>query len=165
MIKMQSKNEFLKKVGIYAMSILEADMLDMSAVLIHAYDMGDMINSSAEVADYLYWKTAVENSVEVKELQALFLKKKELFEECERFGHYHPSYHEAMAQVNEVQERLEQIEAVRRFKEAEERLDDLLYTISTTIAHAVSDTIKVPSNNLLPGAGSCGSGGSCAKCG
>jgi cell fate (sporulation/competence/biofilm development) regulator YlbF (YheA/YmcA/DUF963 family) len=67
--------------------------------------------------------------------------------------------------VNEVQKRLEQIEAVRRFKEAEERLDDLLYTISTTIAHAVSDTIKVPSNNPLPGAGSCGSGGSCAKCG
>jgi cell fate (sporulation/competence/biofilm development) regulator YlbF (YheA/YmcA/DUF963 family) len=147
------------------MSILEADMLDMSAVLMHAYDMGDMIKSSAEVADYLYWKTAVESSAEVKELQALFMKKKELFEECERFGHYHPSYHEAMAQVNEVQERLEQIEAVRRFKEAEESLDDLLYTISTTIAHAVSDTIKVPSNNPLPGAGSCGSGGSCAKCG
>jgi hypothetical protein len=70
------------------MSILEADMLDMSAVLMHAYDMGDMIKSSAEVADYLYWKTAVESSAEVKELQALFMKKKELFEECERFGHY-----------------------------------------------------------------------------
>jgi cell fate (sporulation/competence/biofilm development) regulator YlbF (YheA/YmcA/DUF963 family) len=147
------------------MSILEADMLDMSAVLMHAYDMGDMIKSSADVADYLYWKTAVESSAEVKELQALFMKKKELFEECERFGHYHPSYHEAKTQVNEVQERLEQIESVRKFKEAEERLDDLLYTISTTIAHAVSETIKVPSNNPLTGGGSCGSGGSCAKCG
>jgi cell fate (sporulation/competence/biofilm development) regulator YlbF (YheA/YmcA/DUF963 family) len=147
------------------MSIMEADTLDMSAVLMHAYDMGDMIKSSAEVADYLYWKIAVDNSSEVKELKALFAKKKELFEECERFGHYHPSYHDAMAQVNEVQDKLGQVEAVRRFKEAENRLDDLLYTVSTTIAHAVSDTIKVPSNNPLPHSGGCSSGGSCSKCG
>jgi cell fate (sporulation/competence/biofilm development) regulator YlbF (YheA/YmcA/DUF963 family) len=148
------------------MSIMEAETLDMSAVLMHAYDMGDMIKSSAEVADYLYWKTAVESSPEVKELKLLFAKTKELFEECERFGHYHPNYHEALAKVNEVQELLNQVEAVRNYKEAEDRLDDLLYTVSTTIAHAVSETIKVPSNNPLPSGGGCSSGGSCSgKCG
>jgi cell fate (sporulation/competence/biofilm development) regulator YlbF (YheA/YmcA/DUF963 family) len=148
------------------MSIREADALDMSAILMNAYDMGDMINSSAEVADYLYWKNEVEKSVEVRELQKLFAKKKELFAECERFGHYHPNYHEALGQVNEVQAKLEQIEAVRRFKEAEDRLDDLLYTVSSTIAHAVSESIKVPSNNPLPTGGGCSSGGSCSgNCG
>ena len=45
---------------------MEAETIDMSAVLMQAYDMGDMINSSAEVADYLYWKIAVENSAEVR---------------------------------------------------------------------------------------------------
>ncbi len=148
------------------MSIMEAEALDMSAVLMHAYDVGDMIKSSAEVADYLYWKAEVEKSREVQELQRIFAKKKENFEECERFGHYHPNYHEALAQVNEVQAKLEQVEVVRRFKEAEEQLDDLLYTISSTIAHAVSESIKVPSNNPLPTDGGCSSGGSCSgKCG
>ena len=85
---------------------MEAETLDMSAILMQAYDMGDMINSSAEVADYLYWKTAVENSEEVKDLQAVFARKKDAFEECERFGHYHPSYHDALAAVNDVQEKL-----------------------------------------------------------
>jgi cell fate (sporulation/competence/biofilm development) regulator YlbF (YheA/YmcA/DUF963 family) len=69
------------------MSIMEADTLDMSAILMHAFDMGDMINSSAEVSDYLYRKAAVEGSNEVKELHALINKKKELLEECERIGH------------------------------------------------------------------------------
>jgi cell fate (sporulation/competence/biofilm development) regulator YlbF (YheA/YmcA/DUF963 family) len=148
------------------MSIMEADTLDMSAILMHAYDMGDMIKSSTEVADYLYWKAAVESSAEVKQLQTLFAKKKELFEECERFGHYHPSYHEAMAAVQEVQDQLDRIEAVSRFKQAEQRLDDLLFSVSTTIAYAVSDSIKVPSNNPLPTSGGCSSGGSCSgKCG
>ncbi|MGG1514757.1 YlbF family regulator [Paenibacillus oryzisoli] len=145
---------------------METETLDMSAILMQAYDMGDMINSSAEVADYLYWKRAVEGSQEVKDLQRVFAKKKELFEECERFGHYHPSYHEALDAVNDVQAQLHAIEAVRKYKEAEDRLDDLLFTVSTTIANAVSDSIKVPSNNPLPTGKGCSSGGSCSgNCG
>ncbi|MCD1257921.1 YlbF family regulator [Paenibacillus athensensis] len=145
-----------------SVSMAEMDTLDMSAVLLHAYDMGDMINSSAEVADYLYWKAIVESSEEVSLLQREFAKAKERFAECERFGHYHPNYHEALDAVQAAQDRLEQVEAVSRFKEAERKLDDLLYTVSATIAHAVSDSIKVPSNNPLPNTGKgCGSGGSC----
>ncbi|MBD0379326.1 YlbF family regulator [Paenibacillus sedimenti] len=148
------------------MNTMEMDTLDMSAVLMQAYDMGDMINSSAEVADYLYWKSVVEKSEEVRVLKAVFARKKELFEECERFGHYHPSYHEALAAVNEAQQKLDALEAVRRFKEAEDRLDDLLFTVSSTIAHAVSESIKVPSNNPLPTGKGCSSGGSCSgNCG
>lgn len=148
------------------MSMVATDTIDMSAILMQAYDMGDMINSSAEVADYLYWKSVMESSPEVKELKALFAKKKEAFEECERFGHYHPNYHEALDAVNEVQQKLNEVEAVRRFKEAEDRLDDLLFTVSSTIAHAVSETIKVPSNNPLPTGKGCSSGGSCSgNCG
>lgn len=148
------------------MSMTETETLDMSAILMQAYDMGDMINSSAEVADYLYWKSVMENSSEVKQLKAVFTRKKDAFEECERFGHYHPSYHEALEAVGEVQKQLDALEAVRRFKEAEDRLDDLLYKVSTTIAHAVSESIKVPSNNPLPVGKGCGSGGSCSgNCG
>ncbi|WP_420819444.1 YlbF family regulator [Paenibacillus thalictri] len=141
------------------------DTLDMSAILMQAYSMGDMVNNSAEMADYLYWKSRKESDPQVEPLVRLLNKKKELLEETERFGHFHPNYHEALDDVNAILAQLDMIESVRRFKEAEERLDDMLYTISDMIAKSVSDTIKVPGNKLITGGG-CSSGGSCSgKCG
>lgn len=144
------------------MSVMEANTLDMAKLLTEAYELGDMINSSAEAVEYLYWKKQVDNNAEIKELVKLFAKKKEIFEECQRFGHFHPDYHAALEQVNKVQEQLEGFEAVKKFKHVEDRLDDLLYKVSETIAFAVSETIKVPSNNPLPSKGGCASGGSCS---
>jgi len=145
--------------------VLEANTLDMSAVLLQAYEVGEMINNSVETADYLYWKERMESNSDVQRLVKLFAKKKELLEETQRFGHYHPNYHEALEQVEAVQAQLDRIEEVRKFKEAEERLDDLLYAVSSLIAGSVSDTIKVPSNKLLA-EGGCSSGGKCSgKCG
>ena len=77
------------------LQIMESETLDMSAILMQAYDMGDMINSSAEVADYLYWKTAV-RAAEVKDLKAVFARKKDASRNAS-VGHYHPSYHDALA--------------------------------------------------------------------
>jgi cell fate (sporulation/competence/biofilm development) regulator YlbF (YheA/YmcA/DUF963 family) len=150
------------------MSIQETVALDMSAILLRAYDVGDMINASAELADYLYWKQAVDADPEAQRLIGLFAKAKEKFEECERFGHFHPNYHEALEKVQQVQAELDKIEPIARFKAAEEKLDDLLFAVSETIAYAVSDTIKVPGNkqeisggcNCSTGGGSCG-----GKCG
>lgn len=142
---------------------MKADALDMSSILMQAYEIGDLINISVEVADYLYWKDKVESDSQVQELVHAFQKKKELFAECERFGHYHPDYHAAKEAVEQVQAQLDELEAVRNFKQAEETLDDLLYSVSEMIAHSISETIKVPSNKLLPVSG-CGSG-NCSKCG
>lgn len=148
------------------MAVTETQTMDMSAILLEAYDLADMIKSSVETADYLYWKQQKEKDQEVSRLIREFNKKKELFEECQRFGHFHPNYHEALDQVKEVQEQLDRNESVRRFKEAEKRLDDLLFEVSSTLAQAVSDTIKVPSNDELSSGGGCASGGSCSgQCG
>jgi len=144
------------------MSMEEAAALDMSSILLHAYDLGDMINTSAELADYLYWKQAVDNDAEAQELIKLFAKAKERFEECERFGHFHPNYHEGLQHVQEVQNLMDNNKAVLRFKAAEDRLDDLLFSISETIAHSVSDTIKVPGNKMLTAKGC---SGGCKSCG
>ncbi|WP_442951514.1 YlbF family regulator [Paenibacillus sp. GYB004] len=137
-------------------NMTETQSLDMAQVLLQAYEVGDMINSSAEVADYLYWKNAVDGDPEVKSAMQAFAKAKETFEDCQRFGHYHPDYHAALNAANLAQERLDAIESVRHFKEAEARLDELLLHVSETIAYSVSDTIKVPSNNPLPSKGGCG---------
>jgi len=148
------------------MSVTELRTLDMSAVLLQAYELGDLINSSREAADYLYWKEQMEQSEEVQEWVRKLQKKKELFEECQRFGHFHPDYHAAMNEVSRVQEEMDAIPAVRKFKEAEERLDGLLHEVSLTVARSVSESIKVPSNNPEPEGGGCSSGGGCSgKCG
>ncbi|RKN86656.1 YlbF family regulator [Paenibacillus ginsengarvi] len=149
------------------MSVTEAHALDMTGILMQAYEVGEMINSSAEVANYIKWKNAVERDSEIQVAVAAFAKAKMMFEECERFGHFHPDYHAALDVVNKAEQRLDSFESVRQFKEAETRLDDLLFTVSKTIAHSVSDSIKVPSNNPLPtnGCGSGGCSGGCSSCG
>lgn len=143
------------------MSVLESHTVDMAELLINAYELGDMINNSTAVSDYLYWKQQVEASAEIQAWVRKLDAKKELFEETQRFGHFHPNYHEAKDKVTEVEKELEQFEAVRRFKAAEKELDDILHQMSETIAYAVSETIKVPSNDPNPHGGGCGSGGSC----
>lgn len=145
------------------MSVTEMKTVDMAELLTHAYEIGDMINGSVVVADYLYWKQRVESDKDVRVLIRKLDSQKELFEETQRFGHFHPDYHAAKDKVVEVERELEQIEAVSQFKQAERELDEMLHQMSETIAYAVSDTIKVPSNDANP-KGGCGSGGSC-NCG
>lgn len=139
------------------------DVADMAVLLTNAYELGDMINQSIEVADYVMWKERMEGNEQVKQLVREFARKKERFEEAERFGHFHPDYHKAKDEVLAVQQELESIEAVYQFKQAEEAVDKLLHHLSETIALAVSETIKVPSNDPQPKAG-CGSGGCSGGC-
>jgi len=142
----------------------ETHALDVSELLLKAYEIGVMINHSREVAEYLRWKQAVERSEEIQEAVRLLARKKEKFRECERFGRYHPDYHHALNEVKEAERRLDQFEAVRQYKAAEKELDHLLYDLSKTIAHAVSESILVPSNDPMPARGGCGAGCAC-KCG
>ncbi len=137
----------------------DVSTLDMASLLLCAYELGDWINQSAEVADYVYWKTAVKEDEAVGPLMRQFAQAKELFAECERFGRFHPNYHEAKDRMKHAERELDAVECVRRFKQAEQAVDAMLHEVSRTIAEAVSETIKVPSNEQS--GGGCGSGGSC----
>lgn len=136
--------------------------LDMGQLLLSAYEIGDLINQSAEVAEYAYWKSVVDRDEQVRGLVKKFAKAKEQFEECERFGRFHPDYNAAKDNVQAVQRELNGIDSVVRFKAAEQAVDDLLHDVAAQIAGAVSDTIKVPSNDPFPKGGGCGGGGSCS---
>ncbi|WP_223869659.1 YlbF family regulator [Paenibacillus sabuli] len=133
----------------------------MAGLLLHAYELGDMINGSAEVADYLYWKAVVDRDDEVRALIKRFDKAKELYAECERFGRFHPDFNDAKDKVKAIERELDDMECVSRFKAAEREVDQLLFTVSQSIAGAVSETIKVPGNEPA-GGGGCGAGGSCS---
>ncbi|MDO7905264.1 YlbF family regulator [Paenibacillus sp. JX-17] len=144
------------------MDVAELSTVDLTEVMSYAYELGDMINRSAEVSDYLYWKTRVAANPQIQEWVRKLESKKELFAETERFGHFHPNYHSAKDEVHAVETQLEQFEEVRMFKQAEKALDDMLHLMSETIAYSVSDSIKVPSNDPNPKGGGCGSGGKCS---
>ncbi|WP_261800041.1 YlbF family regulator [Paenibacillus sp. PAMC21692] len=135
--------------------------LDMASLLLSAYELGDWINQSAEVAEYTYWKTAVSQNEEAALRQREFGKAKELFAECQRFGRFHPDYHEAKDKMKAAEKRLDEVECVKRFKLAEQAVDEMLHEVAVIIAESVSDTIKVPSNEKGSGSG-CGGGGSCS---
>lgn len=142
------------------MSVSELQTVDMAQVLMYAYELGDLINQSVDVSDYLYWKQQVDANEGIQSLVKKLAAKKELFDETQRFGHFHPDYHAAKDAVHAVETELEMFEEVRNFHWAEKRLDDLLHQMSETIAFSVSNTIKVPSNDPQPKG--CGSGGSCS---
>lgn len=145
---------------------MEKSALDMSAVLLRAYELGDMILASREVADYLRGRKMVAEDAAAQGLIRRLGQKKDLFEECQRFGHFHPEYHKALNEVEQVQKELDALPSVTFFKNAEDELDELLYEVSASIAYSVSDTVKVPSNKLKPQSGGCSSGGSCSgNCG
>ncbi|GIP14460.1 regulator [Paenibacillus montaniterrae] len=135
--------------------------IDMASLLLKAYELGDTIIASAPVANYLYWQAEVAKNTEVKSIQREFQRAKELFEETQRFGRFHPNYHEAKDRVKAIEAKLNAIPCVQAFKQHEAQLDELLHEVATMIARSVSDTIKVPSNEKGAGGG-CGSGGSCS---
>ncbi|WP_276352626.1 YlbF family regulator [Cohnella caldifontis] len=135
---------------------------DFTELLEGAYALGEMIKRSALADDYVYWKRQVEQDPEAGRLKVQLAKAKERFEECERFGRFHPDYNEALDRVYAVQAELDRLESVRRYKIAESGLDQLLYEISSTLASAVSDSVKVPDPVRGEASGGCGSGGACS---
>ncbi|MFA4134648.1 MULTISPECIES: YlbF family regulator [unclassified Brevibacillus] len=143
------------------METLEA--VDITQLIMGSHELSTMINQSREVSEYLEAKRQMEADEEVQRLLVVFEAKKEQYEDVQRFGKYHPDYNHISKEVRELKRNIELRDSVQAFKRAEDALDELLYQVSRTIAHSVSETIKVPSNNpFLEAQGSgCGTGGSC----
>lgn len=139
------------------------ETIDMAELIEQSYDLGYMINQSQEVTQYLEAKQRMEQDEEAARLLRLFERKKEAYEEVQRFGKYHPDYTRISTEVRELKRSIEMLDSIQAFKKAETRLDEMLYRISRTIANAVSESVKVPSNNPFLEAMSqgCGTGGSC----
>lgn len=134
--------------------------LDMTEILLDAYQLADQINESEEVKTYLHCQKRVQEDPEAQTIIREFQKVKELFAEAQRFGRFHPNYHEAKEQAQSYQKKMRTHPVIGAYLEAEEKLDRLLHEVSLTIAHAVSESIKVPGNETEAGVKkrrSCGS--------
>lgn len=135
---------------------------DMSSILLKAYELGELIQQSQEVQDYVECRKRLAKDEKAQQLIARFVRKKEEFEEVQRIGWWHPDYREKDAEIRRLWDELQQLEVVRAMKAAEDRLEKMLYHISRTLARSVSHTIKVPRNDeVVFGCGGCS--GSCAN--
>lgn len=140
--------------------------LDHVVILEKADALAQALLQSYELRQYVASKETMEQDVLASQWRQQMMCAKERFEEAQRFGHFHPNYHEALENMQEIERLSMEIPAVRTWKDAELALDMLLYRVSQLLAEAVSPSIKVPSNFPEVGkqGGGCGSGGSC-QCG
>lgn len=114
-----------------------------------------------------HYRICLNNMKKNKETQRKirrFVSLKELYDEVQRFGKYHPDYKRVMLQIREYKREMDLDPYVAEFKLAENDLQNLLDEVGKLIGGAVSEQIKVPTGNPFfdtgHGAG-CGSGGSC----
>ena len=143
-----------------------------SEVLIETYELVDLIIQSEAMENYLSYKEALNQDAEVQELKKQLAKAKVAYEEVNRFGQYHPDYHQAKEKVDQILSDLDRNETIKKYKEAERALDKLLYQVAETLAHSISPSILVPRNDSLMkddslscttgGCGTCSLGNSCA---
>lgn len=95
-----------------------------------------------------------------------FAALKDLYEEVQRFGKYHPEYKRVNTDIREAKRDMDLHPTIANFKRAEMDLQTILDEISMKIGRAVSPQIKVPTGNPFFDSGSgcsggCGTGGSC----
>lgn len=128
--------------------------------------LSEVILQSEPVAEYIEARSQLHADPEAQLLIKAFNDLKELNEEVQRFGKYHPDYDRVSKEIRQAKRSMDKHERVIAFKQAEKELEGLLNEISGIVAHAVSTTIKVPSGNpffdSMSCSGGCGSGGGCS---
>jgi len=133
-------------------------------LLENAEGIAKMVLESDIAEQYQICLYKMQNNKETQRKITQFVSLKELYEEVQRFGKYHPDYKRVMMQIREYKREMDLDPLVAEFKLAENDLQSLLDQISMLIGGAVSKHIKVPTGNPFfdNGHGSgCGSGGSC----
>ncbi|KAB2337392.1 YlbF family regulator [Cytobacillus depressus] len=125
-----------------------------------------MIINSVEADNYRQCLYRLRNNKETQRKISQFVKMKELYEEVQRFGKYHPDYKTVMMSIRELKREMDMDVYVAEFRKAENDLQSILDEVSVIIGRTVSEHIKVPTGNpffdSLSSCGSgCGTGGSC----
>ncbi|MFV8827028.1 YlbF family regulator [Alkalihalobacterium sp. APHAB7] len=134
-------------------------------ILEETHQLSQVILSSEVFYHFKECKYKLDHDKEAQTLIKSFVQIKEDYEEVQRFGKYHPNFHETSKKVRELKRELDLHPVISAYKKAETELDQLLIEISGIIAKTVSPHIKVPSGNpyfdQIACGGSCGTGGGC----
>ncbi|KQL40320.1 MULTISPECIES: YlbF family regulator [Bacillaceae] len=131
-------------------------------------ELASMIVQSDVADQYRTSYIALNNDKTAQEIISRFMKTKDLYEDVQRFGKYHPDYKEIRKKMSEVKRELQLNDTIAAFKQAEDQVQLLLDETSYLIAQAVSPSVKVPAGNPFfvntgggCSTGGCGTGGKC----
>ncbi|WP_342430488.1 YlbF family regulator [Neobacillus sp. FSL H8-0543] len=138
-------------------------------LLDQADHLANMILESDIVEQYQICLYKLRHNKESQQKINKFANLKELYEEVQRFGKYHPDYKRVMGEIRQYKRDMDLDPLVAEFRLAENDLQYLLDAISMIVGGAVSPNIKVPIGNPFFDTGNshssgCGGGGSC-NCG
>ncbi|TAA72097.1 YlbF family regulator [Planococcus salinarum] len=132
-----------------------------------ADELSRMILQSEQAEQYRQAYHAVYDNKDLATEIIAFARLKELYEEVQRFGKYHPDYKDVMKRIRVGKRKLDLNEKVADLRLAENELQDLIDQISFIIGRSVSEAVKIPSSNPFFSSdsscgGSCGTGGGCS---
>jgi cell fate (sporulation/competence/biofilm development) regulator YlbF (YheA/YmcA/DUF963 family) len=140
--------------------------LERIELMEEADKLSKMILASDIVEQYRISLYKLERNLEAQRKVRRFVELKELYDEVQRFGKYHPDYKRVMKEIRAVKREMDLDPYVADFKIAENDLQELLDHVSVLVAGAVSDNIKVPTGSPFfetqsghSCSGGCGSGG------
>ena len=132
-----------------------------------ADELSEMILQSEQAAKYRdAYDSVYSDKLLAREIHD-FARLKELYEEVQRFGKYHPDYKRVMKQIRVDKRRLDLNEKVAELRLAENELQDLMDQVSFILGRSVSEAVKIPSSNPFFSSDSscgsgCGTGGGCS---
>lgn len=155
MVKYEAEVSFILLATIEGIEILE-----------EAEIIASMIIHSEEAEQYRQCLNRLNTNKETQRKINDFINMKQLYEEVQRFGKYHPDYKYAMKSIRETKRTMDLDVNVAEFRRAENDLQALLDKVSLIIGRSVSEQIKVPTGNPFfdsssSCSGGCGTGGSC----
>ncbi|RWR08215.1 YlbF family regulator [Siminovitchia fortis] len=140
--------------------------LERIEIIESAEALGELIRETDIAERYRHYYHKLQEDANTRKKIAAFVKMKELYEDVQRFGRYHPEYKEIMRKTRELKREMDLDENVANFRKAENDLQALLDQISVIVSHAVSANIKVDTGNPFFDKGSscsggCGTGSGC----
>lgn len=138
--------------------------MEQLEILNQSEELARMIIDSEIVEQYILARKKMLSNKETQKKIQHFVQLKELYEDVQRYGKYHPDYKEIMTKVRLAKREMDLDDNVAEFRRAENDLQTLLDEISLIIGKSVSEHVKVPTGNPFfesSCSGGCGSGGRC----
>ncbi|MGM0873539.1 MAG: YlbF family regulator [Bacillota bacterium] len=138
--------------------------IESMLLLDEAEQLAGLVLQSEPAEEYRRSFYILKNDKHAQQLIYQFTKTKDLYDDVQRFGKYHPDYRKISKDMRDIKRELDLNESVSNFKKAENELQALLDEISVQLGHAVSQHVKVPTGNPFfesSCGGGCGSGGGC----
>lgn len=136
-------------------------------ILTEAEELAKMILQSEAADEYRKYYLKLNNDSQTQRKIKEFVRMKELYEDVQRFGRYHPDYKTINLRTREAKREMDMDENIAHFRKAENALQNILDQVSVIIGKSVSQHIKVPTGNPFFDAnsscsGGCGSGSGCS---